>query len=76
MSDTVADTLAAIGAEWRRPLTDTLASACAEIRRRISSGDGEDRLSTVELIGIVRTIGSINVEAGALLGDGEKPVDK
>jgi hypothetical protein len=70
---TVADALVTIGAEWRQPLTDTLASACAELQRRIASGEADDRLSTVELIGIMRTIGSINVEAGALLGDGEKP---
>lgn len=58
---------------WRASLTETLGDACAEVRRRIALGTEPGGLATLELIGLIKTIGSINVEAGALLGDEETP---
>lgn len=47
---------------WRPAVTSTLVAACTELRERISD------LSPMELIGVVRTLGAMSVEAGALLG--------
>lgn len=59
---------------YREPLLGLLRKACTELERRIDRrGDREREVDVLELIGVVKTVGSILVEADALLGEEAPP---
>lgn len=58
--------------EWRPESAATLIALLADMRRRAREGEE----IPYSLIGAVKTVGALNVEAGALLGHGEPEVEQ
>jgi biotin carboxyl carrier protein len=54
---------------WRTPLAGTVRKLLVELERRIADGE----MSTLEVIGALKTLCSIDVEAAALLGREDPP---